>query len=108
MAALYFGNYQICWYLYPEDVEMWWACKGAIYNMVIAIGLYLLTVKSTLKEFFILSVFNGLVINNIVDRLIFKEVSYEWNDLIIITVVILISYAEYKWRQRKELLIKKY
>lgn len=108
MIVLYFGNYHICEYLYPEDVDMWWTCKGAIYNIIISIGVYLITLKASLVQFFILSVFNGILVNNIVDRLYFKSVGFEWSDIIIIIFIFLLSYIDFIWRRKKKSRRRKY
>ena len=107
MALLYFGNYHICEYFFKDDIDMWWTCKGAIYNAVIVIGLHLASLDATLKQMLLISIFSGVIVNNIIDRLWFKSIYYEWDDIIIIIVIFTLSYIEYKWLRGKKNLPKK-
>ncbi len=114
IALIYFGNYHICQYFYPgseqDQIDNWYNLKRVNYNIVIALSLYVTTLKPiNIKvidniEFLITSIIISIVTSNIIDRLFFNSRFYEWNDIFVVVVIILISIFEYrrKWQKEKQ------
>ena len=108
ITILYFGNYHICEYFYPgaDQINKWDSLKHTNYNIIIALCLYTAMIKSDFKnlEIFLTSVLSSIIISNIVDRLFFDSKHYEWNDIFVVVVIILISIFEYrrKWQKEKQ------
>jgi len=109
--AFFLGNYQICNYFYPLDdavsIRNWWLLKVDIYALIIAMLFVLAaqektdSVKIRLIEKLILNISIGFTTSNFIDKRIFGVQSYTKTDILMVIVVILVSY--YDFRKLKKL-----
>ena len=109
--AFFLGNYQICNYFYPLDdavsIRNWWLLKVDIYALIIAL-LFILaaqdktdSIKLRLLEKLILNISIGFTTSNFIDKRIFGVQGYVTTDIVMIIVVVLVSY--YDFRKLKKL-----
>jgi len=106
IVIFFLSNYHICNYFYPlEDeasIELWWMLKIDIYVLIVTLCFILAAQKETnntrlrLIERFITSVGIGLAISNIIDRRIYGTREYTKIDLLMVIVIILVSYYDFK------------
>lgn len=89
ILILYFANYHICKFIYPNDTEMFWKLKVAIYCIII-----LLALKYKSSSTFVYKLFNAIVINNIYVLLCKNEFTYTHNDVLFIVTFTLIQYIK--------------
>ena len=108
LLALFFflANYQICNYFYPLDddvsIDNWWLLKVDIYALIIAILFILASHKKTsdarvrIIEKLIVNVGIAFAASNFIDRRLLGERDYHETDLLMIIVVFLVSYYDFK------------
>ena len=106
IILFFLSNYHICNYFYPiiddDCTELWWMMKIDIYAIIIALCFYLASLKQTddkrlrLIEKFITNVGIGLATSNAIDRHLYGTSTYTKADLVMVTVVILVSYYDFK------------
>ena len=109
--AFFLGNYQICNYFYPLNdavsIRNWWLLKVDIYALIIAL-LFVLgaqektdSIRIRLIEKLILNISIGFTTSNFIDKRIFGVQSYTKTDILMVIVVVLVSY--YDFRKLKKL-----
>jgi len=106
VIAFFLGNYQICNYFYPLDdpisVRNWWLLKVDIYALIIALLFILASQKRTtdvrvrLIEKLIINIGIGFTTSNFIDKRILNTREYTLADLVMVIVVILVSYYDFK------------
>ena len=95
-VVLFFSNYQVCEFFYKNDIDAWWKLKQNIYNAIIAICFYLARHKTSGLIRFILDIGIGLSISNCIDRIFFDITSFQANDILMVVLTILTTYADMK------------
>jgi hypothetical protein len=96
IVVLFIGNYQICEFIYPDDLDKWWALKQNIYNVIIALCLYI-SQSSTDSKYvkFILDIGLVFALSNCIDRIFFDINYFQTNDIISIIISIAFSIKKY-------------
>jgi len=104
--TFFLGNYQICNYFYPlddaESITNWWLLKVDIYALIIALLFILAAQKKTddlriaMIEKLILNISIGFTTSNFIDKRIFGVQSYVASDILMILVVVLVSYYDFR------------
>ena len=90
------SSYHICNYFYESDIDKWYDLK-AILNSLSFILLYQSLFYETNKfGIFLTTIYCGIFIEDLTDRLFFNIDQYEWNDLLSIFITILIAIYNYK------------
>ena len=94
---LFVGNYEICCLVYPDNIDKWWGLKQNIYNVIIAICLYLAYNENDNKiTKFILSVGIGFAVSNCIDRIFFNINYFTFSDYFMILITIFIAIWKFK------------
>ncbi len=85
-----------------NSIELWWMLKIDIYAFVVALCFILAAqkpndnVRLKLIERFIMDVGIGLAVSNVIDRRLYDVRGYRIMDLVMVTVVFLASYYNFK------------
>ena len=92
-------NYNICNYFYYndeiKDISKWWDLKSNMYAIIMTLVFYasLINTKGILKV--ILNIGLGLCLSNVIDKLFFNVVSFQFNDVLMIMITICFSAYNY-------------
>ena len=86
---LYFANYHICEFIFPNDIPNFWKLKVAIYCTII-----LLAFEYKKQNNFIEKLFFSIVVNNIYVLLFCNETTYSINDVYFIAIFTAIQYIK--------------
>ena len=89
VPLFYWGNYTICDLLYKDDLYNWYNLKHGIFE--IQISLLLFVVSFRFKRFFrlVLQFVSGIIFNDFLDRLFFDSRTFETNDFIILSILLM-------------------
>ena len=85
---LFCFNYQICEYLYPKDLKLWWGLKSNIYAVIVALTFYSSSIDTKGVVKLILSIGVGLAVSNVIDKVFFNVLDFRYNDIIMIVLTI--------------------
>lgn len=99
---LFVFNYEICDLFYYNDINKWWDLKLNIYAVILAISAFIAQYdcKNDLARF-ILLVFSGLCISDVIDRVFFDITTRQLNDIFSIIIVLITSFYKVYVRQRR-------
>ena len=101
-------NYNICNYFYYndeiKDISKWWDLKSNMYAIIMTLVFYaiimmlifyasLLNTKGILKV--ILNIGLGLCLSNVIDKLFFNVINFQFNDVLMIIITICFSFYNY-------------
>lgn len=96
-VILFVSNYQICEFLYPDDLKSWWECKGMLYSFIF---LFLAIVAYEPKQYeplrFVILNFILLSAGNIVSRA-FSLTDFVVSDGILLFVSMVFCALIIKW-----------
>ena len=96
---LFVLNYQICDYFYYndeiKDIKKWWGLKSNIYALICGLVLYGSLIGSKGLIRFVLAVFTGFCMSNIIDKIYFNVINFTYNDIIMIILTICFAYLDY-------------
>ena len=96
IVVLFISNYQICELVYPNDLNKWWELRQNIYNVIIAISLYLAQSSTNNKNTqFILNMGIGIAIANCIDRIFFDINYFQINDIYTTLISLALSINKY-------------
>jgi len=95
---LFVGNYEICELFYSENLNKWWGLKQNIYNIIIAIFVYLAYDEKNKYYEFLMYVFLGFCISNCIDRIFYDVNSFRKEDII----MILLTFITAIWKYNKK------
>lgn len=95
---LYVGNYWICEWVYPDNLQAWWELRGVLYAAIFLLGLVAANLNTTGATRFIMNIAIGLVGADLIDRLFFDVTTYQWKDLL--TLILTLSTSFYAWRYK--------
>ena len=96
---LFISSYQICDFFYYndeiKDLKKWWSLRSNIYAIIVMIIFYasLINAKGFLK--LILSIGVGFCFSDVIDRLFFNSLEFDYKDIIMIILTICISIYKY-------------
>jgi phosphatidylglycerophosphate synthase len=92
VVILYFLNNQICWYIYPEDVniEEWNKLKYGILTIC-----FYLALEYKPQDKFFEKVINAVILNNAYVLIFENEITYSYHDIIFICTFTGIQYIKY-------------
>lgn len=92
---LYVGNYQICEYVYPTDIEKWWGLKVNIYAIIIALLFIVQTIntKGLFKLFATIGA--GFAISSLIDKVWYNTRDFNYNDVFMIVITVGLALFEY-------------
>jgi hypothetical protein len=100
LAILLFSfSYNICNYFYYndeiKDISKWWGLKSNIYAVIMMLIFYasLINTKGVLK--LILSIGVGFCVSNVIDKVFFNVLQFNYNDIIMIILTLCISFYQY-------------
>jgi hypothetical protein len=100
IIILYFLNNQICWYIHPENIDLWNRLKYGILTFI-----FYLALEYKPQDKFFEKVFNAIVLQNAYILIFEKETTYSLNDLIFVCTFTGIQYIKHF---QKEYLINLY
>ena len=100
IILLYFSNYHICNYFYPDGGLEWYKLKFGIITIVVCLAL-----EYKQQDKFFEKVFNAIVLQNAYILIFEKETTYSLNDLIFVCTFTGIQYIKHF---QKEYLINLY
>ena len=92
-------NYNICNYFYYndeiKDISKWWDLKSNMYAIIMTLVFYasLINTKGILKV--ILNIGLGLCLSNVIDKLFFNVINFQFNDVLMIIITICFSFYNY-------------
>lgn len=105
--VLFVSNYQICDYFYyndeVKDLKKWWGLKSNIYAIILCLVFFASALKSKGYLRFILDIGIGLTISNVIDKVFFNVLDFNYNDIIMITLTLCFSYLDYLKEKRNGL-----
>ena len=96
---LFISSYQICDFFYYNDdvknIQKWWGLRSIIYAIVMMLIFYasLISTKGVLK--LILSIGFGFCFSNVIDKVFFNVLDFNYNDVIMIIITLCISLYKY-------------
>lgn len=93
IVTLYFANYHICEFFYPDGLENWFRLKFSIYCLII-----LLAFEYRKQNLLIEKIFLAVIFNNIYVLLFNNETGYTLNDVFFIAIFTAIQYAKQLYR----------
>lgn len=89
IVLVYFANYHICEFIFPNDIPNFWKLKVSIYCVII-----LLAFEYKKQNNFIEKLFFSIVINNIYVLLFCNETDYSINDVFFVAIFTAIQYIK--------------
>ena len=96
---LFVSSYQICDFFYfnneIKDIKKWWVLRSNIYAIIMMLIFYasLINTKGVLK--LILSIGFGFCFSNVIDKVFFNVLDFNYKDIIMIILTICISLYNY-------------
>ena len=96
---LFVSNYYICDFFYyndeVKDIQKWWGLRSNITSIIIMLVFYasLINTKGVLK--LILSIGFGFCFSNVIDKVFFNVLDFNYNDVIMIIITLCISIYKY-------------
>ena len=96
---LFASSYQICDFFYYNDeiknIKQWWDLRSNIYAIIMMLIFYasLINNKGVLK--LILSIGFGFCFSNVIDKVFFNVLDFNYKDIIMIILTICISLYNY-------------
>ena len=87
---LYFSNYHICNYFYPDGGLEWYKLKFGIISIIVCLSL-----EYKQQNQFIEKVFNAIVLQNAYILIFENETTYSFNDLTFIAFLTSIQYLKH-------------
>tara|TARA_R110000796_G_C14191555_1_gene390569 strand:- start:69 stop:422 length:354 start_codon:yes stop_codon:yes gene_type:complete len=96
---LFLSNYQICDFFYYnneiKDIQKWWGLRSNITSITIMLVFYasLIDSKGVLK--LILSIGVGFCFSDVIDRIFFSILDFNYKDTLMIILTICISLYKY-------------
>ena len=96
---LFASSYQICDFFYYnseiKDIQKWWGLRSIIYAIIMMLIFYasLIKTKGVLK--LILSIGFGFCFSDVIDRIFFNVLDFNYKDAIMIILTICISLYNY-------------
>jgi len=92
---IYIFSYSICEYVFPDNIEYWYSLKYTIFSFIIA--LLVLSNKFDDETFaerkktsFLLNVYIGVLISDIIDRIFFTT-DLNWTDFVLLAINVLVN-----------------
>jgi hypothetical protein len=89
IVIIYFANYHICEFIYPNDINNWIKLKFALLSICL-----LLAVEYKKQDNFIEKVFLAVVFNNIYVLLFNNETGYTLHDIYFIIIFTMLQYIK--------------
>ena len=96
---LFVSNYQICDFYYynneVKDIQKWWGLRSNITSIIMMLIFYasLINNKGVLK--LILSIGFGFCFSNVIDKVFFNVLDFNYKDIIMIILTMCISLYNY-------------
>ncbi len=90
IIILYFSNSQICWFFYPNDIDLWFRLKYGILTIC-----FYLALEYKPQDKFFEKVINAVVLNNAYVLIFENEITYSYHDIIFICTFTAIQYLKY-------------
>tara|TARA_R110002126_G_C10066915_1_gene462245 strand:- start:8 stop:361 length:354 start_codon:yes stop_codon:yes gene_type:complete len=96
---LFASSYQICDFFYYndeiKDLKKWWSLRSNIYAIIVMMIFYASLIKS--KSYFklILSIGAGFCFSDVIDRVFFNSLEFDYKDIIMIILTICIALYNY-------------
>jgi len=100
--VLFAFSYEICDYLYFDDIDAWWDTKCNMYAIITSIVFIASSIgkKGILR--FVLDIGVGFTVSNVVDRLYFNTTQFTKADIIMIIATFLFAIIDYKKDELRE------
>ena len=96
---MYFFNYEICEYYYPEDVSGWYYLRDKIYECMFLILVVSNWFKNTLVSNSVIVFLSVVVSASIIDKVFFDIFTIMKHDyFIVLPIAISLTYLYYKMR----------
>ena len=98
-VILFVSSYQICDFFYYNDevknIQKWWGLRSIIYAFIMMLIFYasLINTKGFLK--LILSISAGFCFSDVIDRVFFNSLEFDYKDIIMIILTICIALYNY-------------
>lgn len=103
---LFLSNYSICNFFYYneeiKDINKWWGLKSNIYAVIMMLVFYASLINSKGVLRFILSIGAGFTISNVIDKVFFNVLDFNYNDIIMIILTLCFSCLDYLKEKRNE------
>lgn len=93
IATIYFANYKVCEFIYPDGGIEWFKLKVAIYCIII-----LLSFEYKKQNVLIEKVFLAVIFNNIYVLLFKNETGYTLNDVYFTAIFTALQYGKQFYR----------
>jgi hypothetical protein len=101
IVILYFANYHICEFIYPNDINYWIKLKFAFMSICL-----LLAFEYKKQNLLIEKIFLAIIFNDIYVLLFKNETGYTLNDIYFIAIFTAIQYVKQLYRNHSEYLIR--
>lgn len=97
MVLAFIFNYLIAEALYPwdENPDSNLAARFNIYALILLAGFSINLMDHTRFSKFVISIGIGLCISDVLDRFVFDNTSFQWNDITMIILTLITSYYKY-------------
>lgn len=89
VPLFYYSSFFICEYFYAEDLINWYNLKHAIYEIQISLLLFVISFRFKRFLRLVLQFVSGLIFNDFLDRLFFDSRTFETNDFIILSILLM-------------------
>tara|TARA_R110000851_G_scaffold192583_1_gene343314 strand:- start:373 stop:732 length:360 start_codon:yes stop_codon:yes gene_type:complete len=97
--VLFLSNYQICDYFYYndeiKDLKKWWGLRSNITATIIMLVFYASLINTKGVTRLILSICVGLCVSNVIDKVFFNVLYFNYKDIIMIILTICIATYNY-------------
>ena len=96
---LFVSNYQICDLFYYnedfKDIKKWWCLRSNISAVIMMLIFYASLIKTKGVLRLILSIGLGFCVSNVIDKVFFNVLSFNYNDIIMIILTFCLSFYRY-------------
>ena len=96
---LFVSNYEICNFFYYnediKDVSKWWGLKSNIYAVILSIVFYTSAINTKGILRLILDIGFGFCLSNVIDKVFFNVLDFNYKDIIMIILTLCISLYRY-------------
>lgn len=103
---LFISNYTICDYFYYndeiKDLNKWWGLKSNIYAIIMCLIFLASIINSKKRLRFILEIGVGFTISNVIDKIFFSVLDFNYNDIVMIILTVCFATIHYLKSCRNE------
>ena len=93
VPLFYWSNFTVCDYFYfndeVQDLMKWYGLKHAIYEIQISLLLFIVSFRFKRFLRLVLQFVSGIIFNDFLDRLFFDSRTFETNDFIILSILLM-------------------